>query len=176
MPQSSVAQLREHGHFDRYCKHIDAKVLQEISTNLAPGCVGLELAEAHYRACDALDLSTEELDRIRQTAGQRIRESALVVSGKNAGMAIDVWAGASQPHRVWKRLYQGGSVQFAKIAPTERPHRLPRVVLNKFRYFRCANLAGIKGVHEAIGIRVESARIVRYEPTTLELTVHLVWM
>lgn len=173
---SSLALLRDHGYFDRYSKSIDPSVLHRLSTNLAPGWVGLDLVEAHYFACDALNLSLEELERLGQSAGQRVRETFLVVPGtKNRAEAIDVWGTTNQLHRVWKRLYQGGSVQIAKLGPTERLVDFRGFSLNKYRYFRNAIVASIQGAHEAIGVRIESVKAVRYDPSTHELTVHVVW-
>src|SRR5215471_15738818 len=75
--QSSFTQLREHGYFERYAAHIDAGTLQELMSTLGPSWVPIELVDAHYRACDAMRLDKEEMDRMGQATGKRVRETSL---------------------------------------------------------------------------------------------------
>jgi hypothetical protein len=174
--QSSLAEVREHGYFERYSQHIPAAALEELSSNLGPGWVSNELAHAHYGACDGMKLTAEELEGIGESVGQRVRDTSIVVAGsKNPDEAFDLWASIRQLHRVWRRIYQGGSVQITKVGATDQLIHFRGFSLNTYRYFRHANLAAIRSVHEAVGVHVESAKMVRYDSSTQEVTIHLKW-
>src|ERR1700754_1933092 len=60
--QSSLAELKRHGHYDRYVKCIAAETLDDVTSRVAPGWVPVELALAHYQACEDMNLSNEELN------------------------------------------------------------------------------------------------------------------
>jgi hypothetical protein len=174
--QSSLAKLRDCGVYERYLPHIDPALLDELSSNLAPGWVPIALANAHYAACDAMALSDEELRSIGLGVGTRVRETSIVVpSKKPSEQKLDVWPVAPQMFRVWSRLYQGGSVQVTKLGPSEELLEFRGFTLNRYRYYRHANVAAIVGAHQAVGALIESARIVRYDAATHETTIHLSW-
>jgi hypothetical protein len=174
--QSSLAGLREHGFFERYSQHMPAADLQELTSNLGPSWVSVDLAHAHYGACDTMKLSAEELDAIGKSVGERVRDTSIVVAGsKNREEAFDVWASIRQLHRVWNRIYKGGSVQITKLKATEQLIHFRGFSLNKYHYFRHANLAAIEAVHEAVGVHVESAKMVRYDSSTQDVIIHLTW-
>lgn len=174
--QASLGELREAGHYERYSEHIDADALRELSSNLAPCWVSIELADAHYAACDAMRLNDEELRRIGEAVGVRVRETSIVVAGKKtADETVDVFGMMRQLHRVWKRIYQGGSVQITKLGPTEELMEFLGFSLNRHHYFRFANLAAIVAVHEAIGAHVETAKFVRYDAATRGALIQLSW-
>ena len=174
--QSSIAKLRDHGYYDRYATHVDPAALAEIMSNVGPSWLSIELADAHYAACDALDLTIDQIDDLGQGAGQRVRETSIVVATpKERSAPFDVWGTIGVLHRSWRRIYQGGSVQITKLDDTEQLLEFRGFTLNRHRYFRYANAAAVKGAHESVGVRVKSARIVRYDPATHETVVHLVW-
>jgi hypothetical protein len=173
--QLSLGQLRDRGHFELYSKHIDPNILQELSSNLAPSWVGIELAHAHYQACDAMDLTSDELGGLAQGVGGRIGETSIIMAAKDRGDAFDLWAVLGQLHRAWKRVFQGGSVQIVKLGPTEELIELCGFSLNRHHYFRHGNLAAVAAAHETVGIRITSTRIVRYDPAKHDVTMHVTW-
>ena len=176
MLQASLGELREAGYFERYTAHIDPAVLHELSTNLAPSWVPIELADAHYQACDRMGLNAEELQRIGHAVGVRVRQTSIVVAdNRTSGAPVDVWTIVGQLHRVWKRLYQGGSVQIVKLGPRDELIELRGHSLYRHPYFRFASIAAITAAHEAVGARIEVNRIVRYDAMTHETVIHLAW-
>jgi hypothetical protein len=62
-----------------------------------------------------------------------------------------------------------------KLGPTEELIEMRGFSLNRHYYFRSANLAAIAAAHEAVGARIESKKIVRYDATTHEIVIHLKW-
>lgn len=174
--QSSLTKLRECGFYERYLRHIDPAVLDELSSNIAPGWVRIALADAHYAACDAMALSDEELTSVGVGVGTRVRETSIVTPGKKTPeQKVDVWPVAPQLFRVWSRLYQGGSVQVTQLGPSEELLEFRGFTLNRYRYYRHANVAAIVGAHQAVGVLIESARLVHYDATTHETTIRLSW-
>jgi hypothetical protein len=72
-------------------------------------------------------------------------------------------------------VFQGGSVQVVKLGPTEELIELRGFSLNQHRYFRFGNLGAVAAAHEAVGIRIESTKIVRYDSSTQDVTIHVAW-
>jgi hypothetical protein len=174
--QASLGELRTAGYYERYAANIEPAVLEELASNLAPGWVPIDLADAHYQACDRMGLSADELQRIGQAVGVRVRQTSIIVAGnKTSDAPVDVWKIVDQLHRAWKRVYQGGSVQIVRLGPKDELIELRGHSLYRHNYFRFASLAAITAAHEAVGARIESNRIVRYDASTHELVIHLAW-
>jgi hypothetical protein len=173
--QASLTFLRDRGWYERYAKLVDPAILRELTTNVAPRWVPIDVVHAHYRACDAMELSTEELERLGEDAGQRARKVSIVVSQPKQNAEFDLWQNSERMHRVWKRLYQGGSVQVVRLGANEELIDFCGFSVHQHRYFRYGCVAAIRAAHEAVGLDMETTRIVRYDPNTHELTVHLAW-
>jgi hypothetical protein len=174
--QASLGELREAGYYERYAQHIPETVLSELSSNLGPGWMPIELADAHYAACDVMRLTEDELRRIGEAVGLRVRQTFIVVAGKkDKDGRVDVFGMLAQMYRVWKRLYQGGSVQITKLSPAEELIEFRGFSLNRHHYYRLANLAAVVGVHEAIGVRIDMAKLLRYDPTTHDVVIQMGW-
>jgi hypothetical protein len=173
--QGSLALLRESGFYERYEKRVDPAVLDEISTNIAPCWVHIDVADAHYRACDEMALSADELADLGRASGQLARKTSIVVAQPEEHVAFDLWQNASRMHRVWKRLYQGGSVQIVKLGDAEELIEFRGFSLHRHRYYRYGCLAAIKAAHEAVGLHIEVMRTVRHDPNTNDVTFHLAW-
>jgi hypothetical protein len=121
-------------------------------------------------------LTDAELRRVGEAVGVRVRQTSVVVAGKKVACEnVDVFGMSGQLHRVWKRVYQGGSVQIVKIGPAEELIEFRGFSLNRHHYFRFANVAAIVGVHEAIGARIETAKILRYDAATHDVVIQLSW-
>lgn len=173
--QASLTLLRDNGLYERYEKLVDPDVLREISRNVAPCWVPIDVVDAHYRACDAMELSDEELTNLGRAAGEYARKTSIVVAQPEAQAAFDLWQNSPRMHRVWKRLYQGGSVQIVKLGDCEELIDFRGFSLHRHRYFRYGCLAAIKSAHEAVGLKIEVIRIVRYDSDSQDVTVHLAW-
>lgn len=174
--QSSLAQLQDAGYYERYLKLIDPQRLQELLSSLAPGWTPIDLAHAHYGACDKLGLGQEEVQKLGQRIGSRLQETALVSAAKrNRDADFDLWTAAGALYRMWARLYQGGSCQVIKLGPKEKLVELRAFALSRHRYYRYAQLAGIGAAYEALGVKIETLKIVSYNPAHDELSFRLTW-
>jgi hypothetical protein len=175
--QTSLTQLQDNGYYDRYAKLVDQKVLQELASSLGPGWIPIAIADAHYAACEALNLTTEEISRMGTRVGGRVQETALVSAAKGRpGPDFDLWTDAIRPmHRMWPRIYQGGSVQIVKLAPKVQECQMLGFGLVRHRYFRQASLTVITATHAAMGALIDSSKIMSFDAAQGELTVRLSW-
>src|SRR5262245_10679392 len=108
--QFSITKLQRYGYYDAYTKLISPQALTELHAHLGPGWLPVELAVRHFQACDRLNLTEEQIDELGKTVGERIQHTALVSSAKRErDEDFDVWSAVGQLHRMWTRLYQGGS-------------------------------------------------------------------
>lgn len=175
--QSSIAQLQDAGYYQRYLTLIDPELLADLTSSFAPGWTPIDLALAHYEACDKLGLSQEEQSNLGQRIGTRLQETALVSAAKRSrGANFDLWTATGQLHRMWARLYQGGSAQVVKLGPKDKLVELRAFALSRYRYYRNAQLAGIGAAYEALGARVDSLKVVNYNLSRDELTFHFSWL
>jgi hypothetical protein len=174
--QASLQQLHVTGLHQRYLAHVDPGVPEQISTILAMSWAPVELAVAHYRACDALTLGNDVLGDLGARVGERMQETLLVSSAKKVPTGVsDVWASFGALHRMWPRHYRGGSVQVAKLSEYEMELELREFVLTTFRYFRQAQLAAIAKAFEAIGAHEPVVKVVQYSGARDELTLRITW-
>jgi hypothetical protein len=174
--QSSLAMLEEEGHYQSYLKHIDPKKLDELRSTLAPGWTPIALAHAHYQACDDLALTQDEIARLGQRIGQKLHDTTLVHSGKrNPGADFDLWEATGALYRTYARTYEGGSLQVVKLGPKDKLLELRGFSLSRHRYYRIAQLHGIAAGYQSFGVRLETMKIISYNPTADELTFRFTW-
>jgi hypothetical protein len=175
--QSSLAQLKVAGYYDRYVKLIDPLALGELEAAISPGWVSVELATAHYRACENLRLTAQEFSTMGERVGERVQETALVTTSRKAREAdFDVWAATPQLNRMWPRLFQGGSVQVVKIGPKDKLLEERGMSLNCFEYYRQAHVAAVRTTYASLPIRNVVARVVSYDAKDDEMVVRVTWV
>ena len=146
--QSSLKQLKASGHFDEYERRLPQAQRAEILDSVAPTWLSIEVAMAHYQACDELQLSTAELTRLGEAVGKLINNvliSVLARAAKAAG--ITPWQFYGQLGRVWSRAFQGGAVGLKRVGETESLIEIRGLPLCRFEYFRF----GCAGVFTSIG-------------------------
>jgi hypothetical protein len=175
--QASLTQLQDNGYYARYTKVLDKEVLQLLLASIGPGWTPLTLADAHYAACDAMNLSSEEILKMGTRVGGRVQETLLVSASRAPPRAdFDLWAEAVAPlNRVWPRLYQGGSVQIVKLGPKIEQVEFRGFGLVRHRYYRHATASAMSATHAAMGALIESAKIISYDAALGELAIRLSW-
>jgi hypothetical protein len=158
--QSSLNTLRKRGHFERYAQLVSPQYKTTLLETLAPEWLPLDMAAAHYAACDALELSQQELVDIGEDVGERIQGtfiSTLVRKARTVG--LNPWVVLGQFERLWGRLIEGGAVGLTRTGPkdgTVDARNLPLCQYNYFRVAFCGVIAsGIKlGAGKAGTVRV----------------------
>jgi hypothetical protein len=137
--QSSLAFLRERGHFERYCALLETQHRATIVESIAPSWMTIEVAMAHYAACDALRLSLQEQKAIGESVGNRLQGtmiSSFMKTAREAGVTPLFYLGRLD--RLYHRLFQGGSVQVMRTGPKDIEIELWGTRLPRFNYFRVA--------------------------------------
>lgn len=172
----SLAQLKQSGFYERYVQLVDPEVLKQLQGGLAMAWTPVELALAHYQACENMMLANEELGALGKSVGARIAETTLVVSAKATREGgVDLWKELDSVHRMWARLNQGGSAQVTKLGPTELLLELRGFKLPRFRYYRQAQVTFISSAFAATGVRMASARMVGYSGPRDEVSYRFTW-
>jgi hypothetical protein len=136
---SSYATVRELGLADAYLANLPARYRPMILEAVVGTWVPIEVGFAHYTACDALDLPTEEQITMGRRVGDRIQGTVLgtvVRMAKEAGVSpLTVL-----PHwqRFWNRVFDGGGLYANKLGPKEVEMGVRGAVLADCAYFRVA--------------------------------------
>jgi hypothetical protein len=175
--QASLAELKAKGHYDRYVQLIAPAALEQLTASLAPGWIPVELALSHYEACEKLKLSSDEFAAIGKKVGDRVQDTVLVSSAKKVrGATFDLWTAVPSLHRMWPRLFQGGSVQVVKVGPRAKLVEQTGFRLNRYNYYRQGQLGALRATYSALGARVTTASIESYSAARDELLLRVEWV
>lgn len=148
--QSSLQGLRERAHFERYLERLDPARRDEILLTLAPTWMPVEVAIAHYAACDALGLGGEELTAIGEVASQRVMGTFLAtLVRKSRAIGGSPWVVAKSYGTLWQRIWQGGAVEVYEEGPKDALFVGYGNPCARFEYFSKAYAGVVKG---AIGM------------------------
>jgi hypothetical protein len=135
----SAASVRAAGRWDDYVAALPAVHRDAILRTVAGAWIPVDVAKAHYDACDALAFSHDEI----AANGKRTFDAvggtlfgAILRMAKTAG--VTPWTFVERIPRFWSRSYDGGGVQIAKLGPKEARIQLVAVPLLDSRYFRGA--------------------------------------
>jgi hypothetical protein len=174
--QSSLAELKSHGYYERYSQLMAAEALETLQLSLAPGWIPIELALAHYDACDRLELSPAQFAAIGKDVGNRVQDAVLISLAKKVRAAnYDLDAALGPLQRMWPRLFQGGSVQTVRVAPQERLLEERGFRLNRYHYYRQGHVAALIATYRALGIQLAEVKIDNYDATNDEMIVRVSW-
>src|SRR5688572_14616909 len=69
---SSLTTLRELGHYEHYLTHLSERYREPVLFGLASSWLPLDVAEAHYQACDDLRLDDAAIVAIGEAVAKRI--------------------------------------------------------------------------------------------------------
>jgi len=135
--QSSLESLRTRGHYDRYLKLVDPRFRERILGTIAPEWLGMDIALAHYEACDALALGAQELLEIGEAVGERIQGTFIAMVVRRARvLGLTPWVPLAQLQRLWDRLMSGGGVGLVRTGRNEARAEVCLLPLARFAYVR----------------------------------------
>lgn len=175
--QSSVASLRQRGHFERWLALIDPRYRATIVESLAPSWMPIEVALAHYAACEALELPLSEQVAMGEAVGDRIQGSFLTTLMKSARAAgYNPLILLSQFDRLYGRLFQGGSVQLTQTGPKDADVEVRGMLTTRFSYFRIAFTGVVRAGILFSGVRTGYVRQGAYNATSDTLVMHTSWV
>jgi hypothetical protein len=137
---SSVQSLRKQGFFDRYAAASDPSLRETLVTTAAGVWVPMELALAHYRACEAMGLSQTEQVQLGREVGEHVQGSFIGVVARAARtVGATPWVALEPVARLWDRVFQGGAgPSVLQLGPKEGRVELVGLPLLDVPYFRHA--------------------------------------
>lgn len=145
---SSLQTLREAGHYDRYLTLLPAAHREQILFALASSWLPIEVAAAHYKACDDLQLDESQMIEIGEAVAKRIMGTflgTLMRTGRSMGAAPTPWLVLNQYHRVCERIIDGGKFMVTEVGPKDAVITTRGLPLFGYRYFRTATLGMFRG-------------------------------
>ena len=117
---SSLRSLRERELLDLYLHHLPPNYHEAVLAPVAGLWLPIEVAVAHYEACDALKLPSVDVLAIGREATSRVHGTILstfVRLARNAG--ITPWTALPRMPELWARIWTGGGVSVVKLGPKE---------------------------------------------------------
>jgi len=173
---SSIRELQQLGVYERYCTLISPKSLAQISELIGPGSMPADLALEHYRACDQLGLSDEQIYAAGLRAGDNIGDALLVASKQlGAGAERSAWDMIGAFYRMSRRIYEGASVQYVKLGSNLLQIENRLNPLFSVRYYRVAYGGFIRQGFSKVGINVDDFRLSAYRPDHAEIDARIRW-
>ena len=143
---SSIQSLRSRGLFERYSALLADSHRDRVLNSVAGEWLTIEIALAHYSACDALGLSVEDQIGMGRDVSRRTHETFLGLVVKMArGVGVTPWVVFPKINSLYTRIFRGGGIQITRLGPTDaRVHTVGLRPL-AITYFRNAYL----GMYEA---------------------------
>jgi hypothetical protein len=144
---ASIASLKKAGRFERYQQALAPEHRDTILGAIAATWLPIEVALAHYMACDTLGLTPEQqVQAGRQTfAGARPTLLGTAVAlARTAGFTP--WQAFPLYQRFWDRGCDGGGATIVRVGPKDAHLTVVQVPLAESPYFRhgmrglCASL------------------------------------
>ncbi len=174
---SSIGALRSRGHFDAYAARLDPAHRDAILGPSRPAWFPIDVAIAHYDACDRLGLSVEEMQLIGWSVGARIETTFLNALAKGAqALGVTPWKLLGNFQRLWARVLQNGSVAVTKTGPKDGIVEVRGVPLARFQYFRIG-FAGVVGrAIEFGGGRAVRVSVKTFDGENGEISVEASWV
>jgi hypothetical protein len=117
---ASQAKLRQEGLYERYVSKLPSVYTEELAQLGAPCWLPLSHGNAHYAACDALELGEPAVLALAQRMSMHSEGTFLGVAANIArGTGVTPWSLAAQARRVWGRGFMGGAIGSTKLGPKE---------------------------------------------------------
>ena len=156
----SIENLVGAGLHERYLRELEPELHEPMRFVIAASWVPVDLARAHYAACDRLRLSDrtiEELGSLMAASMGSTLFASLLRAVRSAGMD-NLWTALKQNDRLWDRMYQGGGVTVIKLGPKDLTLENHGISLAESRHFR----AGYRAYWVALGSLFAKAAYVKF--------------
>ncbi len=172
---SSILSLKKRGHFEAYQALLSSKRKAEVLDTIGPIWIPVDVAMAHYRACDGLGLDATEIRAMGASVAESIQGSFLhsvLRTVREGGVTPLVVLGKLD--RLFDRTFQGGGgAQVLQTGPKDARATLRGLPMAEMAYFRSAYV----GVFET-GLGLFARKLyarVTHLPLTLDLSFDLSW-
>jgi hypothetical protein len=159
---SSLAALRANNMYDRYFACLPADQHERVLYVVAASWLPVDVALAHYKACDSMQLTEAELDTMGRNVSARIMGTFLGTLLRTAHkFAAPTSIPLKQYPRLWDRLLMGGGCTVSMLGSNAARIESRGVPMFRYRYFRVAYAALIRGAgsmfRENLNARIRNA-------------------
>lgn len=174
---SSQRALRERDLFARYVDLLPPQHHEVVLQCVAATWVPMADVVAHYRACDALELSTDEQVALGEMVSDRVQGSIFATVVKMAkGAGVTPWTILPHFRRLWERGADGGSVAVYKRGPKEARIELVGCALFEIPYFRAAMRGVITGIVKQFCRKAFISEVARAAAPRDSILLRLQWV
>jgi len=158
---ASQNALRDCGFFDRYAKLLGETHRETLLTTVVGTWLPVNMAIAHYTACDALGLSEGEIKTIGKILTRHLNNAFVSVAGRFAReVGATPWLPLSHARRVWDRMCMGGAIAVYKEGPKEARVEVLGCTLGHIPYFR----DGLRDLGSSLGALFCDVMYVKHVP------------
>jgi hypothetical protein len=131
--------MRERNLLETYRARLPAQYHAVIFESVAGTWLEMPAILEHYRAVDALGLTTGEAVAMGAAIGDAVHGTVLGTAVRLAkGAGVTPWAALRQCGRLWERLFVGGDVSVDKVAPKEAVLEMLGLPIFQYAYFRAS--------------------------------------
>ena len=117
---ASQAALRERGLGEQYEAALNPAHRETLLEAVAGVWFPMGVARAHYAACDALGLTSQQMFEMGLAATRRANATTLDYFRRLAqGVGVTPWTMLAQVPRLWGRTCLGGAIAIARLGPKE---------------------------------------------------------
>ncbi len=136
---ASLQGVRHMGWEERYFAALPRELHDQMRMLTAGEWKPLALGIAHYGACDAMDLTNDEMKEMGRQVSVRTQKTFVGTLGSiAAGAGANPWHIFQHGHRIWGRIFDGGDHVAYKIGPKDIDIICMGCPLLRIRYFRTA--------------------------------------
>ena len=173
--QYSLLELLRLGVHDRYARVADAETLTEMADSAGQGWMSMTSALKHYRACEELGLTEAQTETHGEQVGRRFQRALFVSPSRSSVVAVSLsrWASIDELARACRRTYQGGSVEYVKVAENELRIESAQNLLFASPFFRITHVWLLRCALSSVGQTGVTAKLTNYcrESSKLEALV-----
>jgi hypothetical protein len=136
---SSLRALRERNLEDAYFARLPRIHHQDVRASVAGVWLPIEVAEAHYEACDGLGIPASEVMEIGKAVTRFAHKTSYSFALRLVSEAgVTPWACFGIQQRLWTQVWLGGDVATFKIGPKEARVEIAGWPCSRFAYCRVA--------------------------------------
>lgn len=171
---SSITELQARGLYDAYVSYLPDPVREVISTSIAATWLPIEAGDAHFAACERLDLDREVAVEIGSSSCRRLQQSLLnsFLFLARTGDATPLTLFPAYP-RVWNRYFDGGGVVAYQVGPKDVHLELKDIPFFRYRYCHHAILGMTQSL---VAMFAETATVREVGATSTSVAVRVSWV
>jgi len=150
---SSVSTIRELGLYERYLACLPASMHDQVLYTLAMSWSPIEVAVAHYQACDDMGLHDDQIAEVGARVSGRFASTFLgTLLGAARGAGVDApWLGLRAQPRSWDRMFVGGGARIERVGPKDVIGTFSGTPLARIRYYRQSFCGYYRGLAKLFG-------------------------